>query len=203
MTEITGFKPTKRGRVALFGDGEFLFSVDEETLAKSGLEKGSVLSGAEIEALRAQSDTRKAADAALRYLSLRAYGQRELYEKLLLRYDEHSAAAALAKMCELELMDDAGFALEKAKGMAQRGKSPLEIKRKLAALGIDGALADEAVNAAGIDSAALALQLIQKRYIDDLRAGKRDKVMAALARRGFSYSDISSALAAAGEGGDE
>lgn len=199
MITITGIRPTKRGRMALFGPEGFMFSVDAETLALAGIETGSQLGEGELEQLRAQSETRKAKDAALRYLSLRAYGEKELYQKLLQRYDEHSAAAAVAKMCELELLDDGLFATEKAKGMLERGKSPREIERKLLALGIAPALVQSAVAGLDFDGEAAALELVLKRYTDKLQNGKRQNVMAALARRGFGHREIQSAVKAAEE----
>ncbi len=145
------------------------------------------------------ADIARAKEAALRYLSLRAYGERELYTKLSQRYEEHACAAAIAEMCELELLCDETFAIEKAKGMAERGKTPFEIRQKLAAIGIDRDLAQRTVDALDIDGAAAALRLVEKRYMDSLRAGGRQKVMAALARRGFAYRDIVQALEQAGQ----
>ncbi|MDL2327761.1 recombination regulator RecX [Ruminococcaceae bacterium OttesenSCG-928-A11] len=203
MTRITRISETKKGRFALFSGDEFLFSIDGETYMATGLEAGCDLSDADLLALKDRSDTRKASDAALRYLSLRAYGEQELYQKLLGRFDEHSAAAAVAKMCELDLLDDETFAREKAKGMAQRGKSPREIRQKLAALGIDRQVAAAAVDELEIDGADAALAIIRKSYMEKLCAGQHQKVMAALARRGFSHGEISRALAAAQAEGEE
>ncbi|MDL2219514.1 recombination regulator RecX [Ruminococcaceae bacterium OttesenSCG-928-O06] len=168
--------------------------MDEETLATHHVQEGSSLDDGELSALKEHSDTRKACDAALRYLSLRAYGEQELYQKLLLRHDEYSAAAAVAKMRELELLDDAAFACAKAAGMAERGKNKAEIVRKMQQLGIDKALAAEAVAGLEMDGTAQALRLLEKSYMDKLKSGQRDKVMAALARRGFSHREIVDAI---------
>lgn len=199
MIKIVRVQKTKRGRLSLFGEDGFLFSVDEETYAKNRLCEDVVLTEVDLEDLKGQSDTRKAKDQALRYLSLRAYGEQELYQKLLLKYDEHTVAAAMQSMCELGLLDDETFAEEKAKGMAQRGKSPSEISRKLVSLGIDRDLARRVVDEQHIDGTQAALDLVRKKYMDKLLAGEKQKVMAALARRGFSHREIKGALEAAGE----
>ncbi len=199
MIEIVSIRKTKRGRHALFSQQGFMFSIDSETMVVHNICEGSSISQEELLLLKEQSDTRKAADAALRYLSLRAYGQNELYNKLLLRYDEHSAAAAVAKMVDAGLLDDNNFAIEKAKGMAQRGKTPLEIRQKLLSLGLDKQLVAQAVQEIDIDTAQMALELVQKRYMDALEKGQHQKVMAALARRGYSHKDIKAALNAAEE----
>ena len=89
---------TKKGRMALFDDtGEFLFSVDAETYCKYGLCEGCELDAAALAGLQAASETRRAKDKALGYLSLRGYGSQELYEKLCLKFDGPSSAAAVAE----------------------------------------------------------------------------------------------------------
>lgn len=200
---ITDIRKTRRGRYALFTEEGFLFSVDAETLVVSRIQTGSSLSGEELDLLKENSDIRAAKDAALRYLSLRAYGERELFDKLARRYDEHTCAAVVAQMCELELLSDETFALEKAKGMAERGKSPGAIRQKLAALGVDRQLVEDVMANVNIDAAATALDIVQKKYMDALMGGDRQKVMAALARRGFSHRDIVKALDAAVEEAEE
>ena len=133
---ITAVERTRRGRFSIFADGEFLFSVDAETLAKSGLAEGDELSEAEIEDLRGNSDTRRAKDKALTFLSLRAYGSAELYDKLCRSFDEHTAAAAVAEMTRLDLLDDAEFARRRAAYLHGQRKSLWEIRQKLLALGL-------------------------------------------------------------------
>ncbi|MDL2324290.1 RecX family transcriptional regulator [Ruminococcaceae bacterium OttesenSCG-928-A16] len=192
---ITRISQTKKGRFALFANDEFLFSVDDETLVKYGLSEGSLLTNEELSSMKDTSDIRKAKNQALRYLSLRAYAQQELYNKLCLKYDPHTAAAAVQDMCELDLLDDETFALEKAKGLLQRGKSSSEIRRQLNALGVDRTTVEWAVQAAGPNDAETAYTVLQKGgYIEKLRRGQRDKVMAALARRGFWHGDICRAV---------
>ena len=43
MPKLTQVKETKRGRYALFLDGEFAFSLDEDTFAMAGLHTGDEL----------------------------------------------------------------------------------------------------------------------------------------------------------------
>lgn len=188
MTVITRINETRRGRFALFSGEEFLFSIDGETLYKQGIVEQTQLTAAQLDMLRRASDTRRAKDAALRYLSLRAYGEQELYQKLCLKYDEMSAAAALAEMCRLDLLNDAAFAQEKACGMAQRGKNSTEIRYKLCALGIAEPYVQQAMQAAQIDDFAAAVRLLRKSYVSKLQNGQTDKVLAALCRKGYAYS---------------
>ena len=120
---LSDIEPTRRGRFALFANGEFLFSVDGETLRKHRLEVGGTLSAAQLDALREASDTRAAKDKALVYLSLRSYGSAELYEKLCRSFDERTAAAAVAEMVRLELLDDPPLPAAAPAGCPARAKA--------------------------------------------------------------------------------
>lgn len=202
MPRLTQIKETKKGRLALFLDGEFVFSLDEETFARANLHEGDDLESWQVEDLRKQSDTRRALDKAMDYLSLRDHASGELYQKLCRKFDAPSAAYAVARAGELGLLDDAGFARRRAAELLRKRKSRREILTDLATKGIDRDTAAEAVEALyeceeeGADpELATARALVQRHYAAKLAAGKRDQVAAALARRGFSHAIIREALA--------
>lgn len=202
MPRLTQIKETKKGRLALFLDGEFVFSLDEETFARANLHEGDDLESWQVEDLRKQSDTRRALDKAMDYLSLRDHASGELYQKLCRKFDAPSAAYAVARAGELGLLDDAGFARRRAAELLRKRKSRREILTDLAAKGIDRDTAAEAVEALyecdeeGEDPELVtARALVQRHYAAKLAAGKRDQVAAALARRGFSHAIIREALA--------
>jgi len=201
---VTRISQTKRGRFALFCGEEFLFSVDSETFFAERLAEGREFEPAELDELRAKSDTRKAKDKALQYLSLRDYASGELYDKLCLKFDPHSAAAAVAKMGELGLLNDEAFARHRAKYLLGQNKSRSQIARHLAEKGVDRATVDEVLAEFYEDAvcggeelppdAAAALRLVEKSYGRRLAEGKRENVLAALARRGFSLRDARAAI---------
>ena len=185
---VTCISETKKGRFALFDEeDEFLFSVDGETLHKHSIREGCALDGAALAALRFDSDTRRAKDKALRFLAVRDHASGELYQKLCRDFDEHSAAAAVAEMARLDLLDDESFACRYASQLAARGKSVRQIAMKLEEKGIDRGAAQRALEGA-------CLALVRRSYRAKLAAGQRDKVLAALARRGFSYGEAKDAV---------
>ena len=59
MPRLTQIKETKKGRLALFFDGEFAFSLDENTFADAGLHQDDDLEEWQIEELRKKSETRR------------------------------------------------------------------------------------------------------------------------------------------------
>ena len=202
MPQITAVKETKRGRFALFVDGEFAFSLDPETFAGAGLHEEDEIEPSRLEELRRKSDTRKAVDRALDILALRDHAAGELYQKLCRRFDPHSAAAAVARAEELGLLNDADYARRRAAELLRKRKSRREIAADLNAKGIDrdtaAAVLEElfADPEDGTDSPELAaaVALIEKSYAGKLAEGKRPQVMAALARRGFPHAVIHRAV---------
>ena len=199
MPTITQIKETKKGRLALFLDGEFAFSLDEDTFAAAALHEEDEVEAWRLEELRKQSDTRKALDKAMDLLSLRDHAAGELYQKLCRKFDGPSAAYAVAKAQELGLLDDAQFARRRAAELLRKRKSRRAILDDLTAKGIDRDTAARAVEALYADAEqdpelTAAIQLVQRHYAAKLSAGRRDQVAAALARRGFSHAVIRQAL---------
>ena len=204
MPRLTQIKETKKGRLALFLDGEFAFSLDEDTFAAAALHQDDELEDWQIEELRKKSETRRALDKAMDYLSLRDHAAGELYQKLCRKFDTHSAAYAVARAGELGLLNDASFARRRAAELLRKRKSRRAILDDLHAKGIDRGVAAEAVEALFAQSEedeeenpelANARALVERHYAAKLAQGKWQQVAAALARRGFSHSVIRQVLA--------
>ena len=167
-TTITRIQKTRLGRFSLYGEEGFLFSLDSETYFSCGVEEGDNLTDGDLADLREKSDARKAKDKALQYLSLRLYGERELYDKLCL----------------------------KSAWLKTRHKSRREAQRQLAEKGVDRNLIDEALDEVygDGDEREEIDRLIRRSYAAKLENGRRDAVYAALCRRGFAPHTVREAL---------
>ena len=186
---------TKKGRYALFCGEEFLFSVDENTYADFGIPKGMDLSDQDLTELRKNSEYRKALNKAFTYLGIRDHSEHELYTKLQKTYDDETAAQAVARVGELGYLDDGGFARRYAEELLGKGKSLGEIRRKLADKRIARDIIDEVLDGIQTDERPLISELISGKYAGKLSSENgRQKVYAALLRRGFRSSDIIAAL---------
>lgn len=194
---IANIHQTKQGRFALFDDnGEFLCSVDGETLYHHQIKEGSQLDEASLHSLRASSETRKAKDAALRYLSLRSHASEELYQKLCRKFDSHSAAFAVAEMQRLALLDDLEFAKKSVVYLQSRHKSSREIEQKLRQKGIDKEIIVQVMQELEMQDTSACQAIVERHYRRKLLLGETEKVFAALARRGFSYQEAKRAIQA-------
>ena len=198
MPQLTQISETKKGRYALFFDGEFAFSLDAGTFADADLHQDDELEPWQIEELRKKSDTRRALDKAMDLLALRDHAAGELYDKLCRKFDPHSAAAAVARAGELGLLNDESFARRRAAELLRKRKSRREILMDLNKKGIDRDTAAAVVEALGDEEEApdlaSARALVQRQYASKLAQGKEPQVAAALARRGFSHSVIRTVL---------
>ena len=102
-----------------------------------------------------------AIERALRYLGHRPRTERQVRDKLRkLDFDPSTVDAAIARLVELRLIDDAGFARMWIEERARtKGKAPDLLVSELRARGIERATAEAALEEAGIDEAALATEI--------------------------------------------
>ena len=191
---VTEIKKAKKGLVTVTVDGK-AFELNAETVAAAGIDKNSTLSECEFLALCKQSDCDRAKSRALWHLSRADHSRRALYDKLCRTYGDEAASAATARMEELGLIDDYALASRLASGWSAANVSNKEILRKLFAKGIPSEIAKQAVEELSPDSQAQIKQLLETKYRTRLKNedGVR-KVYAALIRKGFSYSDVRTAL---------
>lgn len=194
---VTGIEKTRRGRYALMVDGEFLFSVHQDTFLTSRLARGLEMSPQELEVLREADERYSAVQSALDVLSRSAQSTGMLRDKLLRHYGEKAAEAALGRMAELGLLDDLDYARRLSRDMVNlRGWSLRRVRQGLLQRKLDRETVDEALRQfEDEDETGPIIKIILKKYRDKIfDAGSLRKTIAALQRRGFGYDDIRAAL---------
>ncbi|MBO1680612.1 regulatory protein RecX [Bittarella massiliensis (ex Durand et al. 2017)] len=194
--EITGLEKTKRGRYSVFVDGEFLWSLDGETLLKSRVRPGAVLEYAYLEEIKAQSDAVGCREKALSLLGQRAYARGELVERLCRDWPRPTARQVVAQLEEAGLVSDGDYALRLADELYRykhlsRRFIELELQRR----GIAPELCREVLESGNFDDGESIRALLEQKYAARLGGrSDRQKVLAALARRGFAYGDCRAAM---------
>ncbi len=191
---ITRIKPTKRGRFSLYTESGFLCAIEESTLINFRLKENAEISDEELIRIKENSTLQKAKQKAYAYLSLRAHSAVELHRKLTNTFDSDTAAYAVNEMRALDLIDDEQFALDYCAQLLRKNKSRAQIMALLASKGVDKKLAQSAVMRLDSEDNDACFNIMQKKYLQKLNAGQSEKVIAALMRRGFKYSEIKSAL---------
>jgi len=196
LKRITSIEPQGRaesGRLNIFLDGRFAFSLAEELSAR--LAVGSYLSDEEISRLQREDGLHRVRDAALTLLDFRPRSMEELRGRLLRRsFDPSLVEEALTKLQEQGIVDDRQFArfwVENRQGYRPRGARLLQTE--LRSKGIDREVIDTVLPGAGEEEDA-AYRVAERKARSlkgvDWREFRR-RVGDHLARRGFSYETAS------------
>ena len=156
---------------------------------------------------RPRPDAEKCADpaearaSALETLAGQELSSGQLYERLGRRFTQPTAAAVVAEMVERQYVDDERYALTRAHGLLAARKSRRAAAQNLRQKGLDAQQISAALeevyapDEAGEDpELEAAAALVEGRYRSKLAAGRKDLVVAALARRGFAYPIIKEAI---------
>lgn len=180
-------------------------TVDRQTFDDSPHRVGEEITEEEWGHLLEKSQYNRARERALYLLGLRDYGCRELEQKLLTEASPAIAAAVVERLREVGLLDDSRFAARLARHLSEYKQYPRRrIRQELLHRGVDAATAEEALESLEGEDFEQALALIEKKYYNKMNDPEsRRRVVAALARRGFTYAAIRRAAEAFGDGCEE
>lgn len=187
---------TQKGGMYAVDFGEQTVLLNRQIADEYPLKVGMELTEEAVEQLYAASQTKRARDRCLWYLERRDYTARALADKLYGKFEPEYITAAVERMQELGLVNDAAYAQRNAERLiSEQGLSMRMARQKLMQKGVDRSLIDEALENTEYDGTAAALALLQKKYAakigtpDDIR-----RTYQALARRGFTHWEIKQAL---------
>lgn len=182
----------RRSLYRLDFDGGDSIDVDVRTFDESPYKEGCDITAEQLNTLLAASRYSRARERALYLLGLRDYSCKELEQKLYTEADPDTAAAVVARLCEVGLLDDERYAARLARSLSETKHYPRRrIEQELRRRGISPVLAQEAVSDLEGEDFRQALALLEKKYYNKLNdPDSRRRVTAALARRGFSYGAI-------------
>ena len=216
MPVVTSLRATRRGKVALHVDGDFVCSVSDSFVARWRLFQGRELEDDALDQLRSQAAAERAAADAYRLLGHRARSRHELQSRLLQKgHEEHDVATVLERLAADGLLDDAEFArcyVADKRGLSRWGAQ--RIRRGLVALGVAGDVIDAALGNASRGGEAGDAEF--QRALDFLRCkgaprppleATQRRAFQALQRRGFAsdvaYAAIKRWMAETAPGGED
>jgi regulatory protein len=192
---VTELRKRRHRLTALFLDGEEVL-IDTETFLLSGIRVGQTMSEEELEQLKDRSNHNRAYEKALYLLEFRPHSRQELLTKILREYPEEAAMQAVTRVDELGLLNDEAYAADLAEEFLNRkGYGIHRARQELARRGIDRDLIEEVLSAVETDPEEQLRNLIRKKYkpLPTDRKGV-EKVIAAMVRRGYEFSQVRHAL---------
>ena len=196
--KITSIKAQvkRAGRYSIFIDEKYAFSLSDTALLDSKLTAGQELSPEQVKSLKQASADDKLYSQALRYAALRPRSQWEIEFYLQRKGASPTLAATiLNKLSIVQMVDDSKFATafvndRRLLRPASRRKIIMELRKKhVADEIIQAAVGNEPQDEATALSTMVERKRRQAKYRDDSL-----KLMQYLARQGFSYGDIKTAL---------
>lgn len=194
--QIREIKKDKQHLTKLIFEDESVLLLDNDICAEEGIAVGADIDGESLKEYKAESDYRRAKSRAMWYLDRMDYTEKALYEKLIKAgFGAKASAKVLAKLCELGLVDDRRYAERFAERCRDSNVSKREAVHKMLFKGVPLELARQVTEELETDEVGQVLALIEKKYERKLsEEGGYQKVFAALARKGFAFESIKSAL---------
>lgn len=208
MPQITAIKPQKRqNRFNIFVDGQFAFGLDADTLVKSGLKIDQEISQDEIEKLVKENEFQKFYDRVLKFFSYRPRSEKELHDWFFKKQvGELTQKLIREKLEQQGYLNDEEFAkwwIEQRMSFRPAGARLLAmelrqkgVKKDLIARLLDCYIAKDS-------EIELAKKVMEKKLktLRNLSPQKmREKLAAALLRRGFTWETIKEVIDPAGRG---
>lgn len=189
----------QRGRgnkIHLLLDDEYVITTDVDFWAENYIVDGSEIENEEWEELVLKINYKKAFNKCADLLSRRDHSVKELRDKLLRTVDEQSADKAINKFLELGYLNDEKFALSLANHLFNnKNYSKKHVRQELYKRGINKDIINDIIDNNESDQIDSIIRVINKSYVNKLKLeGGKDKVIAALMRKGFIYSDIKTAF---------
>lgn len=195
--KIQQIRPRDKGFYLIALDEGKDLVLHEEIVARHHLKEGQEIDPEELERCKNDALRRKARERAYYLLEYRDHSEGELYQKLRRHYPDPIAAEAVARCREYGLLDDTAYAKKLAEYYLLRKQ--FSFRRALMEMGkrgLDRELSRQCLEKVQVDPVQQLQAILSKRYQKQLRQGRtgRQKVFAALARLGFDYEDINTAL---------
>lgn len=189
--------PPSKSEFRFSTDSTGLLVLDANLCAERNITGGMSISVDELKNLVSESYLRRAKERALWYLSRSDCSAKELTQKLCRAdFPKEVAQAVTERMKELGYINDERYAERLAESYILSKKvAPRLAVSQMIAKGIDSETAKQAIQATESDSVEIIRELIEKKYQSKLKSDDGvKKVIAALCRRGFSFSDIRQAI---------
>jgi len=199
---VTSVLPGPRHSVTVIINEEIRLKLSRDIWSERPLTEGAELDFAEYSQWLLPRQYPEALNKAVAMLAQRAHASGEIRQKLeRALYLDDVVDMVLYKLEKERLLNDEAYAKDLARSCALRQMGHARIRMELARKGLSRVLIDQAMEELSqeeADGAAVQLagKLLRRHNGEDPRK-EMQKVLAAMARRGYSYEDSRKAIEAA------
>ena len=193
-------KPGNGNKVHIYIDNEYTLTLYDDFWYRSGYSEGQEISDDELASLKEEAGFRSAYEKGIKYLSMRAYSERELYNKLKMKFGDDASRRAVDKMLRLGYINDEEFCREYAKYLFDVKKYDIKrISYELKSKGIDSEIADNTLKTLDNEPIQRIIDMLRSKYERNLETEKdRKRLVNRFIRMGYSYRDIKDAFSEVG-----
>lgn len=183
-------------KIHLFLDGEYTVTTDENFWFDHYISDGTDISEDEWQSLLEEINYKKALNKCADLLSRRDHSVKELKTKLMRTVDEKSAQRAVQRYIEAGYLDDYKYCERLVEYLFNVKKcSVAHAKQECFKRGVPSSISNEIISNYEVDTESIIKDLLDTKYSSKLaQENGKQKVIQALMRKGFSYSDISNVL---------
>ena len=183
-------------KVHIYIDGEYTLTLYDDYWYLCGIKDGQEISETQLASLKKEAGFRSSYEKGITYLSMRAYSEKELYDKLRLKFGAESARRAVDKMLDRGYIDDEAFCKEYARYLFDVKKYDVKrITYELKMKGIDGETVNNTLKILDNEPISRIIEMLRTKYENKLETEKdRKRIVNRFVRMGYSYSDIKSAF---------
>lgn len=201
MKDIITHITEGKGRVRLVINDDTVLWLSLASFRERPLAINDILDLAELKSWLLMQQYPEALHKAVGFLALRPRSRHEIRDKLEAKgYMTETIDMVLIKLEKENILDDEAFARDWVNARIHRQMGKSRMMQELRQKGVSSQIAEQALADVDEDelaeqSQALATKLLRRHQKEPDSRKAMDKVMAAMVRRGFSYSDASKAIA--------
>ena len=189
-------KPGNGNKVHIYIDDEYTLTLYDDFWYRAGYSEGQEISDDELASLKEEAGFRSAYEKGIKYLSMRAYSEKELYNKLKMKFGDDASRRAVDKMLRMGYINDEEFSYTYAKYLFETKKYDVKrISYELKNKGIDTETIDNALKTLDNEPIQRIIDMLRTKYERNLETEKdKKRLVNRFIRMGYSYRDIKDAF---------
>lgn len=189
---VTDIRYHQNKKYEVYLNDEFAFELYKSEIRACGIEKGQELDENLYEKLIYEVIGKRAKKRAMHILEKQDRTEYQMREKLKEnRYPKESIECVIAYLKDYNYIDDRAYGIRYVEYRSKE-KSKKQLMQELYQKGISKKIADEVLETVQIEETSAIEKLILKKckYSSKLEEQQKQKLIASLMRKGFSYSQV-------------